>query len=45
MIKIIFFVFLVGAILGGVFGGIALIALIVLAYIFVLPKLRRARFE
>ena len=36
-----FFFCLVGAILGGVFGGLAFIALIVLGYIFGLPRLRR----
>jgi hypothetical protein len=35
----------VGGILGGVFGGLALIALILLGYKFVLPKLRSSRFE
>jgi hypothetical protein len=32
----------VGAILGGVFGGLAAIALIVVGYIFILPKIRAA---
>jgi len=38
-------IFLVGGILGGVFGALALIALIIVGYIFVLPRIRRARFE
>jgi hypothetical protein len=35
----------VGGILGGVFGALALIALIIVGYIFILPKIRQARFE
>jgi membrane protein YdbS with pleckstrin-like domain len=35
----------VGAILGGIFGALALIALIIVVYIFILPRIRRARFE
>jgi hypothetical protein len=38
-------IFLVGGILGGVFGALALIALLIVGYIFVLPRIRRARFE
>ena len=35
----------VGGILGGVFGALAFIALIIVGYIFVLPRIRQARFE
>jgi len=35
----------VGGILGGIFGALALIALIIVAYIFILPRIRRTRFE
>jgi hypothetical protein len=35
----------VGAILGGIFGALAAIALVIVGYIYVLPKIRAARFE
>lgn len=39
------YIFLVGAILGGIFGALAAIALVIVGYIYVLPKIRAARFE
>jgi hypothetical protein len=39
------YIFLVGAILGGIFGALAAIALVIVGYIYVLPKIRGARFE
>jgi tetrahydromethanopterin S-methyltransferase subunit D len=35
----------VGAILGGIFGALAFIALIIVGYKFGLPRILRARFE
>jgi tetrahydromethanopterin S-methyltransferase subunit D len=35
----------VGGILGGIFGALAFIALIIVGYIFVLPRIRQLRFE
>jgi hypothetical protein len=34
----------VGPIIGGVIGGIAVIALLILGYIYVLPRIRKSRF-